>query len=204
MALPQPMSQQNMPQVPKGFQAIPKGYSQQQQGILNQLGPLGLQGLQQGSNIEPILQRARSQFQTQTIPGLAERFTSVGGGQRSSAFQGALGQAGAGLEEGLAGLSAQHQQSLLPLFQSLLGMGLQPQYDIAQQQKAPGFFSQLFGGLGQGLGYAAPLLLGGGGLGSLSGSLGSLGGLFNRQQQPQQQGITDDQLKQILAILGRA
>jgi hypothetical protein len=44
------------------------------------------------------------QFQEETIPQLAERFTALGGGQNSSAFQQALGQAGASLSERLAAL----------------------------------------------------------------------------------------------------
>jgi len=56
----------------------------------------------------PIAERARSKFYGETVPTLAERFTSLGGaGQRSSAFQRQLGSAGAKLEEGLAALQAQ-------------------------------------------------------------------------------------------------
>ena len=42
------------------------------------------------------------QFYEQTVPTLAERFTALGGGQRSSAFQGALGRAGGNLALDLA------------------------------------------------------------------------------------------------------
>ncbi len=77
------------------------------------------QGNPQG--FEPFAQQARQNFNTQTIPGLAERFTAMGGGQRSSAFQGALGNAGANLEGQLAGLKSQYglqqQNQLLPMLE---------------------------------------------------------------------------------------
>lgn len=50
-------------------------------------------------------------FHQDIVPGLAERFTALGGGQRSSAFQGALGQAGVGLGLGLGALGEQQQLS---------------------------------------------------------------------------------------------
>jgi hypothetical protein len=57
------------------------------------------------------------QFREQTIPELAERFTAMGG-QRSSAFQQALGAAGAGLSENLASLKGN-------LINQLLGQQIQ-------------------------------------------------------------------------------
>src|SRR5271154_2626387 len=71
---------------------IPRLAPNQLQGQ-NQALQMALSGLQNPTaGFEPIAQKARTQFNTQTVPGLAERFTSLGGGQRSSAFQGALGQ----------------------------------------------------------------------------------------------------------------
>lgn len=76
------------------------------QGLLGQLNqPFGQ---------SPIAQQARQQFQTQTIPTIAERFSSLGA-QNSSAFQNALGQAGVGLESNLASLGQQNQNQLLHL-----------------------------------------------------------------------------------------
>lgn len=71
---------------------------------------------------ENIDSQARQNFNTQTVPGLAERFTAMGSGnQRSSAFQGALGAHGAQLESSLAGLKGQYAQnqmnSLLPFLE---------------------------------------------------------------------------------------
>jgi hypothetical protein len=136
-------------------------FTPDQQGINSQLLSILPQLLQQvqGGNrggFAPIAQQARTQFNTQTIPSLAERFTALGGGQNSSAFQGALGQAGSGLEEGLAGLESkfnlaqggQQQQLLL----SLLQAALQPQFENAYFPRQPGFLQGLAGSAGQGLG----------------------------------------------------
>jgi hypothetical protein len=61
-------------------------------------------------NFAPIEQQARTGFAQQTMPSIAERFSSLGSGgsQRSSAFPQALSQAGQGLEEQLAALRAQY------------------------------------------------------------------------------------------------
>lgn len=154
-------------------------------GAQNQLLQMGLSGIQNlpQPSFEPIAERARTQFNTQTIPGLAERFTSLGGGQRSSAFQGALGQAGAGLEEALAALGSQfglqqrgQDQNFLS---NLLGMGLSPQFENIIPQGQGGFGST-FGGAASLLPFL-PMLLGGGqqGLGQqqeIAGQPGSTSG----------------------------
>jgi hypothetical protein len=138
------------------FKQAPR-FTPQQSGVLNQnvlpaIAPL-LQQLQQrqGQGFEPIAQKARSQFNTQTIPSLAERFTSLGG-QRSSAFQGALGSAGAGLDESLAALGSQYenqqQGQQQQLLMALLGLGLQPQFENTFQPGTPGLLNNLFGGGG--------------------------------------------------------
>ena len=92
---------------------------------------------------EGIANPAIKNFQQNTVPSLAERFTSLGeGAQRSSAFQGALGSAASSLESDLAGLRNQYglgqkqfglqalqagggyQQNRESQLQNLLGMGL--------------------------------------------------------------------------------
>lgn len=83
-----------------------------------------LQGLGQNkADFAPIAQQARTQFAQSTIPGIAERFSGMGA-QGSSAFGQQLGQAGAGLEQGLAGMESQHNLQQQGLLQSLLGLGL--------------------------------------------------------------------------------
>lgn len=149
-----------------------------------------LQGLGGGQfNFEPIAQQARTQFQTQTVPGLAERFTNFGGGaQRSSAFPALLGQQAAGLEEGLAGLQSQYnlkqqglQQNLLSL---LLSSALSPEFKNVENPEYQ-LIQQLLGQsesnseepnilklLGQKFSQAVPTLLGG----IFGGVPGALGG----------------------------
>jgi len=95
--------------------------------------------------------RARRQFNTQTIPSIAERFTSFGGANNSnrgsSEFTGALGSAGADLESQLASLRSQYglQQTQL---------GLTPQTENAYFQRQPGFLENAGIGLAQGAGQA--------------------------------------------------
>lgn len=87
--------------------------------------------------LTPQSQNALNRFNTQTVPSLAERFTSLGAGsQGSSAFTGALGQAGSGLQQELAGLD---MNSLL----SLLGAALGQSSENIQEQQGPGFGESL-------------------------------------------------------------
>ena len=118
----------------------------QQQALRSQSGQMAMQGLQDPTaGFDPIAQQARSQFQTQTIPGLAERFTSFGqGGQRGSDFAGALSGAGSELEENLAAQKAQFGLQKQGLLQQLLGQSLQPGFEnIYQPEQAGGL--QRFG-----------------------------------------------------------
>jgi hypothetical protein len=122
---------------------------------------------QQGFDFAPIAQRARTNFQTQTVPMLAERFASLGSNRRSSGLEGTLGAAGAGLEEGLAGLESkynlasqgqqgQQRQQLLSL---LLSLASQPAFESAYRPATPGLLGGLAGGLGQAAGSFASLPL---------------------------------------------
>lgn len=137
-------------------------FTPQQQGLQNQGIQQLMQMLQQGQgqapSFAPIAQKARTQFNTQTIPSLAERFTSLGA-QNSSAFQGALGAAGAGLEENLASMESQYglqqNQQNQQLLQLLLGLSSQPSFENIVQ----GGQSGLFQGAAQGAGSYLPLLL---------------------------------------------
>ena len=115
-------------------------YTPQQMNAQNQVLSQALSGLQGNmGSFEPFAQRARTQFNQQTIPGIAERFTSLGAGaQRSSAFQQQLGQAGAGLEEALAALGSQHGLQQNQQLMQLLGIGLQPQFEYANPQQGLG------------------------------------------------------------------
>lgn len=124
---------------------------QQALAYLKQLSP----GKQQPYQFDfaPIAQQAQTQFYGQTVPSLAERFTSLGGegtSLGSSGFTGALGAAGAGLQENLAALGSQYglQQQQLGMQQqgqdrdyllNLLRFALLPQKETVYTPKGPGF-----------------------------------------------------------------
>lgn len=94
---------------------------------------------------------AMRQFEEQIIPTIAERFSGLDA-QKSSAFGQQLGQAGAGLSENLAAQRAGMSQQAISQLQSLLGGGLQPQFETMFRPQTQGLLGQLLGGLGGGLG----------------------------------------------------
>ncbi len=161
---------------PGRIEALPS-MSQEQMGLLGQLvGGLGgatqsgLSGLMQlltggGEAEQAYTAPAMRQFQEEIVPGLAERFSGMGAGaQQSSAFQQALGQAGAGLSERLAQQRAGLQQGARSQLAQLLGLGLGT--SPFQYQTIPGTeggLGKLLGGIGTGVGTG----LGGGLLGLL-------------------------------------
>jgi len=113
---------------------------------LEQLLATGLGNLQNPqAGFQPIAENAQRQFQTQTIPGLAERFTNLGGSDTrgSSDFAGMLGGAGADLQSQLASMASQYglqnQQNAL----SQLQTGLQPQFETQHKNRGSGFFENL-------------------------------------------------------------
>ena len=168
-------------------------YSQNQRNQMNQVGQMGMQGLQTGQmpggfDFNPIAQQAQTQFNTQTIPSLAERFTSLGGGQRSSAFQGALGQAGAGLQENLASMKSQYQAQMMPMLLEMLGMGMKPQEEQTFLPREAGLWENLGGQAIHGLASALPGLATGNPLGGLMDMFkGMFSGAPQAQGFPQQQ-----------------
>ncbi|HXB10853.1 MAG TPA: hypothetical protein VNZ45_02620 [Bacteroidia bacterium] len=95
-----------------------------------------LNGLFNGSKFDlgPQEKQAVNQFQTETVPTIAERFSALGSGgsQSSSAFGNVLGRAGADLNLGLAG---QRQNAL----QNMLQSGLTQQFDTKIHHAQSGF-----------------------------------------------------------------
>ena len=142
-------------------------FTQPQQQSLDQL----LGGAQQG--IDPMIQYLMQilsqdpqmmkqfeapmmrQFQEETLPSIAERFTgSLGeGSERSSAFGQQLGQAGAGLQEKLGAQRANLGSDAIQRLMSMLGTGLTPRFETAYQPRQPGLLEGAgrgaLGGLGQ-------------------------------------------------------
>lgn len=128
-------------------------FNPDQQQALSQILQMSLGGLQKTPfDFGPIAQQARENFQQKTIPSIAERFAGLGG-LRSSAFNRAIGQAGAGLETNLGALGAQYNLAQQSNLGKLLQIGLAPQ---TQQGIMPGT-SGIFGNLGQGAGQLAGL-----------------------------------------------
>lgn len=131
-------------------------FTPEQQNALSQLLQMGLGGMGQ-FDFAPIEEEARRGFQQNTIPSIAERFTSMGGGQRSSAFQQSLGQAGAGLEGQLAAMKQNYNLQRQPLFQQMAQMGLGNRFENVLRPRDVGFLEKsgqglldLIGGVGQG------------------------------------------------------
>jgi hypothetical protein len=125
-------------------------YSPQQQNQLNQL-VMQLQGNQ--PNFQNIANKARTNLHTNTIPGIAERFTSTMGQSRNSGgLQHALGTAGSDLESNLAALESQFGQGQQNLLAQLLS---NRQHENIFEQKGQGFFNAAAPAIGIGLGSAA-------------------------------------------------
>jgi len=131
-------------------QQLPR-YTPEQQALINSLIPHVQQGLQQKSDFAPIAEQARRSFSTKTVPSIAERFTAMGGGQRSSAFQGALGQAASDLETNLAALGSGHALQQQALLQNLLGHALSPSFENIYIPQTSGLFGSLAAGAGASL-----------------------------------------------------
>lgn len=115
-----------------------------------------LSRLLSGQGFEQFEAPLLTQFNEQTVPGIAERFAGMGG-LSSSGFQQALGQAASGLTEKLgaqrAGLTQQSlgqglQYSQQPLQNLLTALGFQTQQPYYQQ----GTTGAITGGLAAALG----------------------------------------------------
>lgn len=154
---------------PGEFQFYTPYVPQQREGITSLLEQ-GLSDIQNPSaGFEPIAQQARSQFQNETVPSIAERFTALGNGQRSSAFGQQLGSAGANLEQTLAGMQAQYGLQRGNQIQQMIGLGLTPQYQSAYQPGEPGILGQMAPAAAYGFGRSLPAMLAGGGGAMLAG-----------------------------------
>ena len=96
----------------------------------------------------------RRGFNEQTLPSIAERFSSMDA-QKSSAFGQQLGQAGERLEESLAAKRTGMKGDALSQLQSLLQTGLTPQFENVFRPGTQGFAQ----GASQGLAQLLPYLL---------------------------------------------
>jgi hypothetical protein len=133
-----------------------QNFTPEQQNILKLLLGQGQQGLQNPyQGFEGIENYANKQFQQNTIPSLAERFTSLGSNSLSSpAFASQLGAAGSDLATGLGFLRSQYGQQNQQNALAQLALGLSPQFENFYSGRQPGFGEELFKSSAQ----AAPAL----------------------------------------------
>ena len=113
---------------------------EQEQSILKFLQEHGKSLIQNpGQGFQPIADQARNQFSQNTVPSLAERFTSMGSNALSSpSFAAQIGQAGSGLEQALAAMQAQYgQQNQQNGFQALK-QGLRPAFQTEWRDRQNG------------------------------------------------------------------
>ncbi len=151
-------------------------YNPQQEALLNQILGGVQQQIPQGlSNLQKILggdpqtfaafeRPARRAFEQETLPTIAERFTTQfgEGAQRSSAFGQALGTAGRELEENLMAKRLGLQSGALEQLMNLLGPALSSQQYQYQRPRQPGFLENVAVGAAPGIGAALPGAIGGG------------------------------------------
>jgi len=112
-------------------------YTPEAQQMMSNAMRTGFEGLKQ-FDFEPIRQQAMQNYQQNIVPGLAERFTSMGG-RRSSGFQQALGASGANLMSNLAALEEDYNVQRQPMFQDLMKMGMQQQWENVVSPETTGF-----------------------------------------------------------------
>ena len=120
-------------------------FTPEQEQALSKLLNMGMGQIENPTQgFQPIADRARSRFEQQTIPSIAERFTSMGqGAQRSSDFTGALGSAASGLEESLAALESDYGMKNKMFGSQLAGMGLTPQFETIRTEPSLGMLGSL-------------------------------------------------------------
>lgn len=170
------MQQGNIPmqKMPGGTNVMQMpNFNPMQQQMLSQLLAGGMQGMGNLPSAEfgPIRQFYENRFNQQVVPGLAERFTGAGmGSQRSSAFEQALGSAGAQQQSQLAAMeqqfNQQNRESEIGRLMGMLQMGMRPQFEYFTEPPDPGFLRSALPGLLSGLGsafggaakYGAPML----------------------------------------------
>jgi hypothetical protein len=129
------------------LQQLPR-FSQEQQGLLSQVGQGALQGLQQNpANFGPIADLAQKRFQERTIPTLAERFTSLGASPTQ--FQGYAAGAGADLQAQLAAMQSQHELQQRGQYLQQAGLGLQPSFENIYIPQTSGLLGAAAPGLAQ-------------------------------------------------------
>ncbi len=168
-----------------GYQQVPTLPRYQSQG-LDQIFGQGLGAINNPyEGFDPLQRQTENDFFQNYVPGLAERFTAAGGGgQRSSAFQGALGNAGSGLAALLNAQRSQYGMQNKQYGLNATQLGLTPQFSNEYQPGQEGLLEQLLPLLAQGgLMYATGGLSGAPAIANLiSQGVGKAGQFFNNKQ----------------------
>jgi len=156
----------------------------QQTDLVNQSGAFGLNQLRNPTQgFQPIEDNARRQFQTRTLPTIAERFSqNLQGDSRlgSSGFADILSQAGTGLDSELAALRAQYGLQSQGNALKALQLGQTPTFENQLVQGDPGALRGIAEAFSSALPHALAGLATGGG--SLFGSgISALMNFLNRQ-----------------------
>lgn len=103
---------------------------------------------------------AMRQFNEQIMPGIAERFSSMGaGGRNSSAFNNAGAMAGSRLSENLSAQRAGLRSGAMNQLQGFGQMGMRSPFENVYMQGQPGLMQGIAGGAGQGIGQLGLLKL---------------------------------------------
>lgn len=102
------------------------------------------------AGFEPIANLARTKLNTETIPGIAERFTAMGNNRNSSTFQNQLGAAATDLEAQLAALQSQYGLQNENSALNFLNAGLTRGYENIFEKREPNFIESLLGPLAAG------------------------------------------------------
>ena len=93
---------------------------------------------------------AMRQFNEQTIPGIAERFSAAGSGSRnSSAFNNSTAMAGSRLSENLSSQRANLRSGAMNQLQGWGNMGSRPTFENVNMSGYPGLFQGAAQGAGQ-------------------------------------------------------
>ena len=130
---------------PDYFRQMPK-YSSEIQGSINQLLQQGFQGLQNPyQGFDDISNEATRKYNTETIPGIAERFASVPGGQRSSGYLATLGGSGEDFQSKLAAMKEMFGQRNKQQSLDQIGFGLKNQPGFSQFGRQAGALEGFLG-----------------------------------------------------------
>ncbi len=149
-------SNPNSQQLSEGLNKISTMSPEQQQALLELLSQ-GQNTLQNPyAGFEGIENQARSNFQQQAMPGLAERFAAMGNNAPSSpSYQAEKMNAMSGLEGNLAALRSQYGMQNKQNALGQLSLGLTPTFQTAYKAHEPGFGENMLSGAFQNIGNMA-------------------------------------------------